>query len=63
MQYTTQKPYEMVTKNANFFFEIFNFCEIFRVIFEKVVFLKNGHGRHQMGAMPTYFVLVVHEIQ
>ena len=39
------------------------FCEIFRVIFEKVAFLKNGHGRHQMGAMPTHFVLVFHQTQ
>jgi len=27
------------------------------------VFLKNGRGRHQMGAMPTDLVLVFHEIQ
>ena len=52
----------MLTKN-DFFFEIFNFCEGFRAIFEKVTFLKNERGRHQMGAMPTHFVLVLHGIQ
>ena len=50
-------------QECNNCFETFNVCEIFRVIFEKVVFLKNGWGRHHMRAMLTHFVLVVHEIQ
>ena len=43
------------------FFDFFHFYEIFRANFEKVVFLKNGHGRHQMGAMPTHFVFIFHK--
>ena len=50
-------------KKCKKIFEIFNFCEIFRVIFEKIMFLKNGQGRHQRGAMPTHFELVGHKIQ
>ena len=63
MQYTIKKPYKMVTNNAKKKFGIFNFYEIFRVIFEKVVFLKNGWGRHQMGAITHSFCIGCPQIQ
>ena len=40
IQYTIKKPYKMVIKNRKKGLK-FSTCEIFRVIFEKVVFLKN----------------------
>ncbi len=60
MQYTIEKPYKIFTENAKKKFEIFNFWQRFRAIFEKIVFLKNGRSRHETGAMPTYFALIFH---
>ena len=62
MQYTIEKPYKMFTENAkkNLKFSTFNFWQRFRAIFEKIVFLKNGRGRHEMVAMPTYFAFIFH---
>ena len=60
MQYTIEKPYKIFTENAKKKFEIFNFWQRFRAIFEKIVFLKNGRSRHETGAMPTYFAFIFH---
>ena len=60
MQYTIEKPYKIFNKNAKKIFEIFNFWQCFRVIFEKIVFLKNGRSRHETGAIPTYFAFIFH---
>ena len=57
--HTIEKPYKMTTKNAKKI-EIFNFCWRFKAIFEKTVFLKNGHGRLETGAMPTNFAFIFH---
>ena len=63
LQYTVENPYKMVTKNATFYFKNFNFCYVFRTIFGKLMFLKNGHGRHEKGGMPTHYVFIFHEFQ
>ena len=60
-QYTIEKPYKMVTKNAKNIFEFSTFVSFFGAIFEKVVFLKNGCGRYQTGATPSHFVFIFHE--
>ena len=51
----------MVTKNAKSFLNISTYMRFLGPILKKIVFLKNGHGRHQMGAMPIHFVFIFHE--
>ena len=63
MQYIIEKPYKMVPKNATFFKKNSNFCYVFRAIFGNLMFLKNGHGRHEKGGMPTHYVFIFREFQ
>ena len=52
MQYTIEKPYKIFTENAKKKFQIFNFWQRFRAIFEKIVFLKNGVAGMKRGPCP-----------
>ena len=45
-QYTIEKPYIIATRKAKKNFEFSKICKIFRVFFEKAVFLENGRGRN-----------------
>ena len=42
---------------------IFQNLLVFRAFFEKAVFLENGHGRHQTGAMPIHYTFIFSESQ
>ena len=57
-----KSPIKWLPKMQHFFLNS-NFCYVFRAIFGKLMFLKNGHGRHEMGGMPTHYVFIFHEFQ
>ena len=55
-----KSPIKWLPKMQHFFLNS-NFCYVFRAIFGKLMFLKNGHGRHEKGGMPTHYVVIFHE--